>query len=1066
MHAHASKRIARKLTVLISAVLIAACGTGDGPETLPGTPATPLPPIPPGFCDVINFEVLCPPVTIINFNGGATTIIDNPDMSGINTSDLVAQMQKFPDQPFGGTKLDLGAPIDFAPGEAFTVKVWSPRGVALTFKLDEQNKERVQNHSGSGTWEELCFDFSGDTAGAPNPGLTLIFDNGTLGQADTDPANWTFFYDDIAQVANCGGGGGPAAPDLPVDFENAVDAWFSDFDGGVANIEANPDMSGINISATVARMRKFAGEVWAGSTLALGNPVDFGLGDAFTVKVWASRQVPMTFKLEGLNQELVVNHTGSGTWEELCFDFTGLTAGPDATAISFIFELGVAGDAAGDPNNWTFFIDDVAQAADCGGGGGPPAGGTPITPENVVFATDPNVVVDLPPPVIENFGSGAVFDFTFAGDPDYNPALQITSGEGYGAGVHVGFIALTGYAPGFAANYENFVFKVKGDAANLTSFEVKFIEGGDTSVLYDLTTYSGAEDLGNGWLQVSIPMTDFVANIAANAGFLLGPAGGQAGPFTQLLTDIGFTGNTGGSGGTPITPEAVVFATDPNITEDLAPPGVDNFGSGAVFDFTFAGDADFNPSIQTTSGEGYGAGVHVAFVAFTGYAAGFADGYENFVFKVKGDAANLAAFEVKFIGGTDTSVVYDLTSYSGSESLGNGWWQVSIPMTDFAANIAVNNGFLLGPLGGQAAPFSFLMTDLGFTGNAGGGASITPDNVVFATDPNVTEDLAPAGVDNFGSGAVFDFMFAGDADYNPAVQATSGEGYGAGVHVAFVAFTGYAGGFASTYENFVFKVKGDAANLAAFEVKFIGGTDTSQTYDLTNYSGSVDLGNGWWQVSIPMSDFAANIAVNDGFLLGPLGGQAAPFSFLMTDIGFTGTGGGGNPPVGDGTFVNGDFEAGDFTGWTQTPDGGSITLDTSVPGGRAGTVARLVAAGSAASAQDVLLSQVDLVEINSVAVTGGASVTVSVDVYGSLSGAGGVVFIELISRNSLGEETGRSFIGPAPIFPDGTWTTHSSTVNVAADVSGGVTLQLKSSCGPVDGCGVDAYFDDVTMAIN
>jgi len=559
MHAQASKRIPRKLAVLISAVLIAACGTGDGPERLPGTPATPLPPIPPGFCDVINFEVLCPPVTIINFNGGATTVIENPDMSGINTSDLVARMQKFPDETFGGTKLDLGAPIDFADGEAFTVKVWSPRNVALTFKLDEQNKERVQNHSGSSTWEELCFDFSGDTAGAPNPGLTLIFDNGTLGQADTDPANWTFFYDDVAQVA------------------------------------------------------------------------------------------------------------------------------------------------------------------DCGGGGGPPAGGTPITPDNVVFATDPNLVVDLPPPVIDNFGSGAVFDFTFAGDPDYNPALQITSGEGYGAGVHVGFVALTGYAAGFAANYENVVFKVKGDAANLTSFEVKFIEGGtDTSVLYDLTTYAGSESLGNDWWQVSIPMTDFAATIAANAGFLLGPAGGQAAAFTLLLTDIGFTG-TVAVGGTPITPEAVVFATDPNIVEDLAPPGVDNFGSGAVFDFMFAGDADYNPAIQATSGEGYGAGVHVAFVAFTGYAAGFADGYENFVFKVKGDAANLASFEAKFIGGTDTSMLYDLTNYSGSESLGNGWWQVSIPMTDFAANIAVNDGFLLGPAGGQAAPFSFLMTDIGFTGTAGGG---------------------------------------------------------------------------------------------------------------------------------------------------------------------------------------------------------------------------------------------------------------------------------------------------------------------------------------------------------
>jgi beta-glucanase (GH16 family) len=530
-----------------------------------------------------------------------------------------------------------------------------------------------------------------------------------------------------------------------------------------------------------------------------------------------------------------------------------------------------------------------------------------------------------------------------------------------------------------------------------------------------------------------------------------------------------------------IIPEAAIFATDPNdptIVEDLTPPGVDNFGSGAVFDFMFAGDADFNPAMLVTSGEGYGAGVHVGFVAFTGYAAGFADSYENFIFKVKGDAANLGSFEVKFIGGTDTSVLYDIPNYAGSQDLGNGWWQVSVPMTDFAANIAVNDGVLLGPAGGQPAPFSIRLTDIGFTGTSGGGpgAGITPDNVVFATDPNVPEDLAPPGVDNFGSGAVFDFNFAGDADFNPALQAVSGEGYGMGVHVAFVAFTGYAAGFADSFENFVFKIKADAANLGSFEVKFIGGTDTSVLYDLTTYGGVTDLGNGWMQVSLPMSDFAANIAANSGFLLGPAGGQPAAFSYLMTDIGFTGSGGGGNPPVGDGNFVNGDFETGDFTGWTltQIPDTrGSIALDNSMQGGRAGTVARLVAAGDASGTNDVLISQVALAAGT---VAPGDTIDVSFDLFGSLTGAGGVVFVEVIFLDASGQDVGgRDFVGPAaPYTPTDTWTNHSGSVIAGTatggsqwDVSGGVTLQLKAACGAIaGGCGVDASFDNVTFTIN
>ncbi|MBT8050120.1 MAG: carbohydrate binding domain-containing protein [Gammaproteobacteria bacterium] len=558
MHAKAPKRIARKLTVLISAALLAACGQGDGPVSIPNEPATPLPPLPPGFCDPINFEIFCETPTIVNFNGGATTVIDNPDKSGLNDTDKVAQMQKFPDDPallFGGTKFELSDAIDFTAGEAFSILVWSPRGVRVTFKLEEQGnpgggREIEISHTGSSSWEELCYDFTGQTGGIPTPvtAVTIIFDNGVRGAADTDPDNWTFFYDEITQVGGCAGSVPP--PELPVDFEGGVDSWFNDFGGGETRIETNPDASGINASATVATTRKFDGEVFAGTTLGLASAIDYSQGEAFTVKVWAARQVPLLFKLEGTNQELTLDHTGSSSWEELCFDFTGLTGGQPASdgGITFIFDLGEVGDAAGDPDNWTFYIDDVAQAADCGGGG-PPVGGTPITPDNVVYATDPNLVVDLPPPVVDNFGSGAVFDFAFAGDPDYNPALQTTSGEGYGAGVHVGFVALTGYAAGFAAGFENVVFKVKGDPANLTSFEVKFIEGTDTSVLYDLTTYPGSEALGNGWYQVSIPMTDFAANIAVNAGFLLGPAGDQGAPFTFLLTDIGFTDAAGGGTG-------------------------------------------------------------------------------------------------------------------------------------------------------------------------------------------------------------------------------------------------------------------------------------------------------------------------------------------------------------------------------------------------------------------------------------------------------------------------------------------------------------------------------------
>jgi hypothetical protein len=206
-------KVCSMLTVFVAVFALASCGEGDGPKSIAGTPATPLPNIPVGLCDAINFEILCEPPIIINFNGGATTVIDNPDMSGINVSEKVAQMQKFNDEVFGGTKLDLAEAIDFSAGEFYKVKIWSPRPVTVSFKLEETGNPgggltKDLNHTGSSTWEELCFDFTGQTVPPPVVALTIIFDLGVLGGAAVNPDNWTFYYDDIEQVTSCAGAGG------------------------------------------------------------------------------------------------------------------------------------------------------------------------------------------------------------------------------------------------------------------------------------------------------------------------------------------------------------------------------------------------------------------------------------------------------------------------------------------------------------------------------------------------------------------------------------------------------------------------------------------------------------------------------------------------------------------------------------------------------------------------------------------------------------------------------------------------------------------------------------------
>jgi hypothetical protein len=233
---------------------------------------------------------------------------------------------------------------------------------------------------------------------------------------------------------------------------------------------------------------------------------------------------------------------------------------------------------------------------------------------------------------------------------------------------------------------------------------------------------------------------------------------------------------------------------------------------------------------------------------------------------------------------------------------------------------------------------------------------------------------------------------------------------------------------------------------------------------------------GWQTLTWTVTNLMAPNVYNRFTILPNLGVVDTATNYYFDNITLLSSDSGGGGPVGDGTFVNGNFETGDFTGWTltQVPDDrGSIALDSSEQGGRAGSVARLIAAGDATGTNDVVISQVALAAGS---ISPGDTIDVSFDLYGSLTGAGGVVFVEVIFLNAAGvDEGGRNFVGPAaPYVPSTTWTNHSGTVIAGTavngsqwDVSGGVTLELKAACGAIaGGCGVDASFDNVTFTIN
>ncbi len=158
---------------------------------------------------------------------------------------------------------------------------------------------------------------------------------------------------------------------LPLDFESVTTIYsFVDFDGGVASKIPNPQIAGINTSATVIQIVKGPGAIWAGSKIIIPSPVDFSTQRIFKVKVFspvAGKRLLLKFEGVGPNfEKLSTPISTANVWEELTFDFTNEPVNNLNNQIVFMFDLGNQGDGG---QNSTYLFDDVTQSQ----------GTTPIT---------------------------------------------------------------------------------------------------------------------------------------------------------------------------------------------------------------------------------------------------------------------------------------------------------------------------------------------------------------------------------------------------------------------------------------------------------------------------------------------------------------------------------------------------------------------------------------------------------------------------------------------------------------------------------------------------------------
>ena len=135
-------------------------------------------------------------------NFGAATIIDNPEVSGINTSTTVGQIVRHPGSTSAGAYANLVTNLNFDAYPIICMNIFTdaPAGTNVTLRIEDTDSgepdiDAVAFTTVSGEWEPLCFVYQ--LAPDAYDRITFLFDFGTAGNGS---AASTFLFDDVEQL--------------------------------------------------------------------------------------------------------------------------------------------------------------------------------------------------------------------------------------------------------------------------------------------------------------------------------------------------------------------------------------------------------------------------------------------------------------------------------------------------------------------------------------------------------------------------------------------------------------------------------------------------------------------------------------------------------------------------------------------------------------------------------------------------------------------------------------------------------------------------------------------------
>ena len=671
-------------------------------------------------------------------------------------------------------------------------------------------------------------------------------------------------------------------------------------------------------------------------------------------------------------------------------------------------------------------------------------------------------------------GGGPPFDSGLLTNGDFEAGVEPWFGNAANVqlidGNFVNFADVAAAGQPFAVNLSQSVAITDGETYTLTfkarSNRNRTIIAGIGLNEAPFTDVSEPVNLTPDWQTFQYDLTATFGNPASRVLFDMGADTGQV-----IIDDVSlFVEGEGGPGaGTPIDPDAALYRTEGD--KDLViPDDYDErtaFGSGSIIE-DYVDDDAYSPVLSVFSGAGYGA--NVAQVGFIGFRPGFLGAYETVDFKVRG-MPNFVIF-VKLFDGVDALRI-NLTSSSYSEDLGNGWFQVSIPVVRFSG-VDDATGIVFESDNTSPDQFRMLLTDIGFSGVGMGGPPPIGDHGpgtagVFTettTESPITVTSITNSIDFGGNNTVADAnsmaipAFEGDVVLSIEYQ-NSGSTYGGAV-------LNFGGVDLTAYDTLNFTL--DTTGMANFadltiQIEPPGAGAAGTNVLLSNYVPVSTSGN-WATYAIPLDDYTATdfaAAANLGFWNPKDGADALTFGTLYVDDVYFSTEGGGGGGAGE-IAVNGGFETGDFTGWTQfeaTPGDQTVNMGMAGDTSSEGTF-HLEINNTVADANSLIKQE----RVGLGTVTPGIAWTVTFDARGSF-GVGGVAFAQVFSETAAGNENcdGCGILGGAPLALNAdpaVWTSFSFS-GTAGPTTESLTLQLEAVTGP--GALANVFYDNISIVV-